>query len=170
MLAITGADTLYYQYNNHGDVVRVLDQLGTLKNEYDYDAFGNAITEKETVKNPYRYAGYYQDTESGLKTAAKYAAKKVGSEITDTLSEKLGKEADSEVAEEAGSKTLAKTLNNSSSAGMGVIPNKQIAPNPTSMPKTDFFAGPEGIAKSLDEYDALTKGGTSANKKCGSEW
>ena len=66
MIATTGTDTLYYQYNNHGDVVRVLDSSGALKNEYDYDAFGNAITETETVKNPYRYAGYYQDTESGL--------------------------------------------------------------------------------------------------------
>ncbi|MDE6759160.1 MAG: hypothetical protein K2J90_00605 [Lachnospiraceae bacterium] len=50
---------LYYQYNNHGDVISVLDQAGAIKNEYDYDAFGNAITEKETVSNPYRYAGYY---------------------------------------------------------------------------------------------------------------
>lgn len=57
---------LYYQYNNHGDVISVLDQAGEVKNEYDYDAFGNAITEKETVSNPYRYAGYYQDSESGL--------------------------------------------------------------------------------------------------------
>ena len=55
-----------YQYNNHGDVISVLDQAGEVKNEYDYDAFGNAITEKETVSNPYRYAGYYQDSESGL--------------------------------------------------------------------------------------------------------
>lgn len=37
-----------------------------MKNEYDYDAFGNLITNEETVENPYRYAGYYQDTESGL--------------------------------------------------------------------------------------------------------
>ncbi|MCI8509798.1 MAG: RHS repeat-associated core domain-containing protein [Lachnospiraceae bacterium] len=57
---------LYYQYNNHGDVISVLDQAGTVKNEYDYDAFGNAITEKEKVSNPYRYAGYYQDSESEL--------------------------------------------------------------------------------------------------------
>ena len=55
-----------YQYNNHGDVISVLDQAGEVKNEYDYDAFGNATTEKETVSNPYRYAGYYQDSESGL--------------------------------------------------------------------------------------------------------
>lgn len=66
MIATAGADVLYYQYNNHGDVISVLDQDGTVKNEYDYDAFGNAITEKETVSNPYRYAGYYQDSESGL--------------------------------------------------------------------------------------------------------
>lgn len=66
LIATAGSDVLYYQYNNHGDVVSVLDQAGTVKNEYDYDAFGNAITEKETVSNPYRYAGYYQDSESGL--------------------------------------------------------------------------------------------------------
>ena len=66
MIATAGADVLYYQYNNHGDVISVLDQDGTVENEYDYDAFGNAITEKETVSNPYRYAGYYQDSESGL--------------------------------------------------------------------------------------------------------
>ena len=57
---------LYYQYNSHGDVVSVLNRTGAVKNEYDYDAFGNAITEKETVSNPYRYAGYYQDAETGL--------------------------------------------------------------------------------------------------------
>ncbi len=66
MIATAGAEVLYYQYNNHGDVISVLDQDGTVKNEYDYDAFGNAITEKETISNPYRYAGYYQDSESGL--------------------------------------------------------------------------------------------------------
>ena len=66
MIATTGKDDVYYQYNNHGDVIRVSDRTGTLLNEYDYDAFGNAITEKETVRNPYRYAGYYQDSESGL--------------------------------------------------------------------------------------------------------
>lgn len=68
MIATTGTDEVYYQYNNHGDVIRVSDRTGTLLNEYqcgadrrrDYDAFGNAITEIETVKNPYRYAGYYQ--------------------------------------------------------------------------------------------------------------
>ena len=66
LIATAGTDELYYQYNNHGDVISVLDQAGEVKNEYDYDAFGNAITEKETVSNPYRYAGYYQDSESGL--------------------------------------------------------------------------------------------------------
>ena len=49
LIATAGTDVLYYQYNNHGDVISVLDQAGTVKNEYDYDAFGNAIT--EMVKN-----------------------------------------------------------------------------------------------------------------------
>ena len=66
LIATDGTDMLYYQYNSHGDVVSVLNRTGAVKNEYDYDAFGNAITEKETVSNPYRYAGYYQDAETGL--------------------------------------------------------------------------------------------------------
>lgn len=66
LIATAGTDVLYYQYNNHGDVIHVLDSEGTVKNTYDYDAFGNAIEEEETVSNPYRYAGYYQDAESGL--------------------------------------------------------------------------------------------------------
>ena len=66
LIATDGTDMLYCQYNSHGDVVSVLSRTGAVKNEYDYDAFGNAITEKETVSNPYRYAGYYQDAETGL--------------------------------------------------------------------------------------------------------
>ena len=35
MIATTGKDEVYYQYNNHGDVIRVSDRTGTLLNEYD---------------------------------------------------------------------------------------------------------------------------------------
>ncbi len=66
MIAAAGVDVLYYQYNNHDNVISVLDQDGTVMNEYDYDVFGNVIIEMETVSNSYRYAGYYQDAESGL--------------------------------------------------------------------------------------------------------
>ena len=46
LIATAGTDVLYYQYNNHGDVIHVLDSEGTVKNTYDYDAFGNAIEEE----------------------------------------------------------------------------------------------------------------------------
>ena len=46
LIATAGTDVLYYQYNNHGDMIHVLDSGGTVKNTYDYDAFGNAIEEE----------------------------------------------------------------------------------------------------------------------------
>jgi RHS repeat-associated protein len=33
---------------------------------YEYDAFGNLIKETGNVENPYRYAGYWYDTVTGL--------------------------------------------------------------------------------------------------------
>ena len=35
-------------------------------NRYTYDTFGVVITETETVDNPFRYAGYWYDSETGL--------------------------------------------------------------------------------------------------------
>lgn len=42
---------LYYRYNNYGEVISNLDQNGIVKNEYGYDAFEIAITEKGTNYN-----------------------------------------------------------------------------------------------------------------------
>ncbi len=44
MIDTARADVLYYRYNNHGNVISDFGQDGTVKNEYGYDAFGNAIT------------------------------------------------------------------------------------------------------------------------------
>ena len=35
MIATTGTDEVYYQYNSHGDVIRVCGATGTLLNEYE---------------------------------------------------------------------------------------------------------------------------------------
>ncbi|MDN4619635.1 RHS repeat-associated core domain-containing protein [Paenibacillus sp. PsM32] len=56
----------YYLYNGHGDVIGLLDGYGTQVNTYDYDEFGNTVAEKEKTWNPFKYAGEYQDNESGL--------------------------------------------------------------------------------------------------------
>ena len=55
----------YTIHNGCGDVVGVSLADGTAANEYDYDVFGNIIKETELVANPYKYAGYYHDSETG---------------------------------------------------------------------------------------------------------
>jgi len=61
-------DTAYYMYNAHGDVTALIDEEGNILATYYYDAFGNIVEadEGEGVENPYRYAGYHYDTETGL--------------------------------------------------------------------------------------------------------
>jgi RHS repeat-associated protein len=45
--------------------VKLINSSGSLINEYDYDIFGNPITVVENKSNPFRYAGYYYDGETG---------------------------------------------------------------------------------------------------------
>jgi RHS repeat-associated protein len=61
----SGSNTGYYLYNGHGDVVEIADIDGDTLNTYKYDAFGNIETETGTFNNPFKYAGYYYDTETG---------------------------------------------------------------------------------------------------------
>ncbi|MDQ1236739.1 RHS repeat-associated protein [Paenibacillus sp. SORGH_AS306] len=61
------SNTLYYYlYNGHGDVIGILYDNGTVANSYEYDEFGNTVAEQEKTSNPFKYAGEYQDSESGL--------------------------------------------------------------------------------------------------------
>lgn len=61
---VTNSDNGYYLYNGHGDVVVIVDDLNEVLNTYLYDIFGNIINESEILDNPYKYAGYYYDTET----------------------------------------------------------------------------------------------------------
>ncbi|MBE1442606.1 RHS repeat-associated core domain-containing protein [Paenibacillus sp. OAS669] len=56
----------YYYYNGHGDVVTIKDAAGNDINTYEYDIWGNVLSKKEGMNNPYRYTGELQDDESGL--------------------------------------------------------------------------------------------------------
>ena len=68
----------YYTHNSRGDIVGIYNGAGELKTHYEYDAWGNvisitdnngnAITSPNHIGNlnPFRYRGYYQDTETGL--------------------------------------------------------------------------------------------------------
>lgn len=55
----------YYLYNGHGDVIAILYDNGIVANSYEYDEFGNTVAEQEKTSNPFKYAGEYQDIESG---------------------------------------------------------------------------------------------------------
>ena len=68
----------FYVKNLQGDVIRIIDLAGTEVASYVYDAWGNvisitdnngnAITNPNHIGNlnPFRYRGYYYDTESGF--------------------------------------------------------------------------------------------------------
>jgi RHS repeat-associated protein len=58
--------TYFYQTNGHGDVVSLTDATGTIVNTYSYDPWGRVLSATETVENPFRYAGYYFDSSTGL--------------------------------------------------------------------------------------------------------
>jgi len=50
-------NTYHYLHNAHGDVANLADSSGKIVNTYDYDAFGNTLSVKETIHNRFRYAG-----------------------------------------------------------------------------------------------------------------
>ena len=63
----------YYIYNLQGDVIALADaSTGKLVVTYTYDAWGKLMELKDTTANsvgtlnPFRYRGYYYDTETGL--------------------------------------------------------------------------------------------------------
>ena len=63
----------YYIYNVQGDVIALADaSTGKLVVTYTYDAWGKLMELKDTTANsvgtlnPFRYRGYYYDTETGL--------------------------------------------------------------------------------------------------------
>ena len=60
----------YYEKNKQGDVTAIYDTDGNLKAQYVYDAWGNhTITvnvDGIATLNPFRYRGYYYDTETNL--------------------------------------------------------------------------------------------------------
>ena len=74
----------FYQYNAHGDVVRLVDNSGNVQNRYDYDVFGNSIDIYESVENSIRYAGEFYDSEAGLYyLRARYYDPVVGRFVTE---------------------------------------------------------------------------------------
>jgi RHS repeat-associated protein len=77
--------TYYYHINGHGDVTALTDANGNVVAQYQYDAWGNIISQTGTMasSNPYRYAGYRYDEETGLYyLMARYYDANIGRFIT----------------------------------------------------------------------------------------
>ena len=72
-VGFANGDTLYYYlYNVQGDVIAIMRAAtGQVVARYSYDAWGKCTVTNATGytvgnKNPFRYRGYYYDTETGL--------------------------------------------------------------------------------------------------------
>ena len=60
--------TYYYVLNLQGDVVKLVDVSGAEVASYEYDAWGNVLSQSGSMAstNPLRYRGYYYDSETGF--------------------------------------------------------------------------------------------------------
>jgi len=62
--------TLYFfEKNAFGDIIGIYNSAGDLLGTYTYDAWGNCVvsgTDAVLQMNPFRYRGYYYDTETGF--------------------------------------------------------------------------------------------------------
>ena len=70
-------DTYYFEKNLQGDIIAIYTENGTKIGSYTYDAWGNCTVSTESgtttiqkrivrTLNPFRYRGYYYDTDTGL--------------------------------------------------------------------------------------------------------
>lgn len=60
--------TYYYVLTLQGDVVKLVTASGTVVASYEYDAWGNILSQSGSLAeiNPLRYRGYYYDSETGF--------------------------------------------------------------------------------------------------------
>ncbi len=56
----------FYNYDGHGSVRQLTDNLGSVTDTYTYDAFGNIISQTGTTDNNYLYAGEQFDSDLGF--------------------------------------------------------------------------------------------------------
>jgi RHS repeat-associated protein len=61
-----GGQRFFYHANHQGSVRQLTDATGAVVNQYDYDAYGFATTDVETVPQPFGYTGRERDRETGL--------------------------------------------------------------------------------------------------------
>jgi len=63
---INGSTPLWLHHDQLGSTRLITNSSGSTQATYSFDPYGNLTTSTGTVANPLRYAGQYQDSESGL--------------------------------------------------------------------------------------------------------
>ena len=63
---INGTTVSYYHEDQLGSVRGITDASGNLVGSYLYDPYGNLLASTGTISNPFKYAGQYQDPDTGL--------------------------------------------------------------------------------------------------------
>jgi RHS repeat-associated protein len=67
LVAIEKNGASYYPHTNaRGDILAITDANGAKVATYQYGPWGEQLTQSGTFSQPWRYAGYYTDTETGL--------------------------------------------------------------------------------------------------------
>ncbi|MBI4356064.1 MAG: hypothetical protein HY597_06430 [Candidatus Omnitrophica bacterium] len=61
-----GSQAFFYHTDGLGSITAITDTLGTAVKSFQYDSFGNVVTETGTLQQPYGYTGRERDLESGL--------------------------------------------------------------------------------------------------------
>lgn len=61
---------MYYVKNFQNDIIKLVDETGSIIGEYIYDAYGNIINQNDlsifASENPFRYKSYFHDSETNL--------------------------------------------------------------------------------------------------------
>jgi RHS repeat-associated protein len=74
-----GTNRYYYIFDGLGSVVGLANSSGTVVNTYSYDPYGIILSQTERVAQPYKFAGVYYDSETGLyKMGARYYDASIG--------------------------------------------------------------------------------------------
>ena len=75
--------TSFYGYDGRGSVRMLVDSTGTVTDRYDYDAFGNLLSQTGTTLNVYLYSGEQLDSNLGFYyLRARYASPSNGRFLT----------------------------------------------------------------------------------------
>ncbi len=65
-LAASSSQPAFYGYDGHGSARFLMDKTGAVTDRYDYDAFGNLISQTGTTPNNYLFAGEQFDPGLGI--------------------------------------------------------------------------------------------------------